>query len=495
MTTSKSSVPLGKPNSDLESENASGARLLLICHGEGMQHRYSDLHGVNSGLTAAGWEQVEKLSDWLRAHEPIDALYCGSLLQSRLTAQRIGQGVGMHVSVLSDLPRVTAHASPLNQGARTGATLITAAGGRSAERGEAGGEQRLSLITAIDKALRDHLDGTVALITNAENIRAVIRYVLDANDTGIEIEHTSISCLRLVGDAWTLAYVNRRQHLPTFAVHPGDHREPASAGSDQEEEDVGAVIAVYNRVAGEDAARKAADDRERILNLLDFVRLPGGLDVLDVGTGLGVLAVMLAEQGAESVIGVDVSPGMLEQAEYLRLSHPSDTTGRVSFRFARLQTLPFFDERFDAVFCRLVLNHFRAPQRTVREIVRVLKPGGIFVMAELLSVDDPVKRATQNAIEERRNPSHVAARSAEQYNRLITEASLEIVDTASVSVEREMEEWLQAYRTPPAEAATVIEMVEAGMETDAAGINARRRGGRIEFLQRMYYLKAAKPAG
>ena len=145
--------------------------------------------------------------------------------------------------------------------------------------------------------------------------------------------------------------------------------------------------------------------------------------------------------------------------------------------------------------CRLVLNHFRTPQRTVNELVRVLRPGGVFAMAELLSVDDPVKRATQNAIEERRNPSHVAARTADQYNRIATDAGLQIVDTASVSIERELDEWLQAYRTPPGDAATVIDMIEAGMETDAAGINARKRGGRIEFQQRMYYLKAVKPAG
>jgi hypothetical protein len=104
-----------------------------------------------------------------------------------------------------------------------------------------------------------------------------------------------------------------------------------------------------------------------------------------------------------------------------------------------------------------------------------------------------VKRATQNAIEERRNPAHVAARSAEQYDKMITDAGLEIEKTESVGIPRNMREWLNAYHTPDAVAATVIEMVEAGLETDAAGIGARRRGTSIEFVQRMYYLKAIKP--
>jgi SAM-dependent methyltransferase len=184
---------------------------------------------------------------------------------------------------------------------------------------------------------------------------------------------------------------------------------------------------------------------------------------------------------------------MLEQAEYLRLSQPSDTTNRVSYRLANLQMLPFPNEFFDVVTCRLVLNHFHSPQRIVEEFVRVLRPGGIFLMAELLSVADPVKRATQNAIEERRNPAHVAARSAEQYDKMITDAGLEIEKTESIDIPRNLREWLNAYHTPDAVAATVIEMVEAGLETDAAGIGARRRGASIEFVQRMYYLKATKP--
>jgi ubiquinone/menaquinone biosynthesis C-methylase UbiE len=164
----------------------------------------------------------------------------------------------------------------------------------------------------------------------------------------------------------------------------------------------------------------------------------------------------------------------------------------VSFRLAPAHALPFRDESFDAVFCRLLLNHMRRPERLVRELVRVLKPGGVLVLAELLSVDNPVKRATQNAIEERRNPSHVAARSVDQYNKLITDAGLAIEAKETISFERELEEWLAAYHTDRADAVVVREMIEAGLETDAAGINARRQGNTLVFEQRMYYLKAVK---
>ncbi len=185
---------------------------------------------------------------------------------------------------------------------------------------------------------------------------------------------------------------------------------------------------------------------------------------------------------------------MLEQAGLLRLSSRAIGAGALASACDNANC-PLTSETFDLVTCRLVLNHARAPERIVNEAVRVLKPGGFLLLAELLSVDNPVKRATQNAIEERRNPSHVAARSAEQYAKLVTDAGLEIAAKQAVTLERELEEWLAAYRIEKTDGAVVREMMEASLETDAAGINARRHGNTIEFVQRMYYIKAIKPAG
>lgn len=486
---SDSSAQQGKPIRDPGSDKPSGVKLLLICHGEGMQHRYADLGNVNSGLTARGWEEVEALANWLSTHETLRALYSGPLLQSRLTAQRIGQASGLSVSTLRNLPR--SQEGNEESGAQPAPVNGEPLDGDKRTNGIEGG---LLQISPLDTILSEHPVGTIALVASPENIRQVLRMFLAASDAPMDIDHTSISALQQKEGRWSLAYINRREHVPAPVLAPAAEKEQQVDVAEQEE-DIGSVLSVYDRVAAEDVAAKASDDRERINDLLKFANLPDGLEVLDAGTGLGVLALMLAEEGAESVIGVDISPGMLEQAEYLRLSQPTETTNRVSYRLSRLESLPFADERFDAVSCRLVLNHFRSPERIVREFVRVLKPNGIFIMAELLSVDDPVKRATQNAIEERRNPSHVAARSAEQYDKMVTEAGLEIVDTASANIDRNLREWLEAYRTPTAVASTVIEMVEAGLETDAAGIEARKRGDRIEFVQRMYYLKAIKPAG
>jgi len=138
----------------------------------------------------------------------------------------------------------------------------------------------------------------------------------------------------------------------------------------------------------------------------------------------------------------------------------------------------------------LHLNH--KPEKIVQEAFRILKHDGVFVLAGLLCADDPVKRATQNVIEERRNPCHVAARSAEYYRKLLTDIGLTIQEEETAIFARELEEWLDELQTSEDVRATVRGMMEASLETDAAGINARRDDEQLLFDQRLIYLKAVK---
>jgi hypothetical protein len=62
----------------------------------------------------------------------------------------------------------------------------------------------------------------------------------------------------------------------------------------------------------------------------------------------------------------------------------------------------------------------------------------------------------------------------------------------AVAFDRELDEWLDDLQTEPANRALVREMIEAGLETDASGLHARRQAGRILFDQRVYYLRAVK---
>ena len=459
-------------------------RVLLICHAEDMHDLYDYLGNESSGLTARGWEQADVLATWLHTHELIDALFCDSLLQCRLTAQRVGQAMTLSVSVARELPTCAppvwsnsngeeAHSfRAISPSAETASTDIDA------------------LITGLDKLLAEHWGSTVAVVTCAANVVGLLRHLSGSQSLDVQVSHTGITEAAYVGGRWRVNYVNRCPHLPPPVVTPRHAREDVQ--TPEELEDLSTIIDVYHHVAQVDLTSKRQDDMQRLRRLVAFAKLPPDARVLDLGAGIGLLPILLAEDGAKSVVGIDISPAMLEQAEYFRLSQPGAGAANVSYRLAPGHALPFHNETFDVVMCRLVLNHVRRADRILNEITRVLRPGGYLVLAELLGADNPVKRATQNAIEERRNPAHVSARGQEQYGKLLADAGLTVETKEVVTVERELEEWLSAYAPDKADAAAVREMIEAGLETDAAGINARRQNSTLIFDQRMYYAKAVK---
>lgn len=105
--------------------------------------------------------------------------------------------------------------------------------------------------------------------------------------------------------------------------------------------------------------------------LKKLIATKDGLKTLDIGTGTGFLAMMLAELGCESY-GVDVAEDMLE----LGRQHAKERQVNVNYQFAAGEDLPFEDETFDAVVnCRVIWT-LVDPQISMKEWKRVLKKGG-----------------------------------------------------------------------------------------------------------------------
>ena len=104
--------------------------------------------------------------------------------------------------------------------------------------------------------------------------------------------------------------------------------------------------------------------------------LPEGrsLDILDVGTGTGFFAVLLAQQG-HRVEGIDLTPAMLEEARRLAKQRNLDIT----FREMDAQNLAYPDDTFDVVISRNLTWTLPDPERAYASWFRVLKPGGVLL--------------------------------------------------------------------------------------------------------------------
>jgi 2-polyprenyl-6-hydroxyphenyl methylase/3-demethylubiquinone-9 3-methyltransferase len=100
---------------------------------------------------------------------------------------------------------------------------------------------------------------------------------------------------------------------------------------------------------------------------------PSELSLLDVGCGGGFLSEEFAKSGF-CVTGVDSSAATLQTAQ----NHAEQAKLDIKYVNGRAEALPFDDATFDVVTCCDVLEHVSDLDVVVKEIARVLKPGGIF---------------------------------------------------------------------------------------------------------------------
>lgn len=109
--------------------------------------------------------------------------------------------------------------------------------------------------------------------------------------------------------------------------------------------------------------------------------LRSGMSLLDCGCGPGSITVGFAETVAPGqVIGIDLSETQTEQAGALAREKGIDN---VRFDVASIYELPFSDDTFDAAFAHHVFLHLAEPQKALKEMRRVLKPGGVVGVKEI----------------------------------------------------------------------------------------------------------------
>lgn len=251
------------------------------------------------------------------------------------------------------------------------------------------------------------------------------------------------------------------------------------------------VRAEFNKQAPLYASAAAVSNPERHARLLAFVDPPAGGRMLDVATGPGYIAATFASR-CQEVIGIDLTPNQIAQAERLRAERGLDN---VRFQVGDAENLPFPAESFDLVSCGWAFHHFPLPGRVLAEMARVGRAGGLVVLDDVTSVENPTRAGYHNAVERLRDPSHTRALPLSELFRRLDEAGLRPLRCETYALDQEVEGWLTRAQTPESRAAVVREWLTADAEAQGqlSGIDTRWQDGALHFTHTLVRLVARKP--
>ena len=117
--------------------------------------------------------------------------------------------------------------------------------------------------------------------------------------------------------------------------------------------------------------------RKKVVNI---VKGSNPNTILDIATGTGDLAIALAGTDANKIIGLDISSGMLEIGK--QKVTKKGLENRIEMVWGDSESMPFEDNTFDAITVAFGIRNFETLENGLKEILRVLKPGGRFVILE-----------------------------------------------------------------------------------------------------------------
>lgn len=172
--------------------------------------------------------------------------------------------------------------------------------------------------------------------------------------------------------------------------------------------------------------------------LIEWLNPKSHWTVLDVATGGGHVTKHISPHVAH-VISTDLTSEMLAAAR----NHIIEDNQNVSFVVADAETLPFLNDSFNAVTCRIAAHHFPDPEKFVNESERVLKQDGFLLLIDnVVAADDQLDEFI-NKLEKLRDESHVRCYSIAEWTEWGQKAGLEIVKSTVRKKTLEFPTWVR----------------------------------------------------
>ena len=185
--------------------------------------------------------------------------------------------------------------------------------------------------------------------------------------------------------------------------------------------------------------------------------------VLDLGCGAGHVSFHVAPR-ARQVVAYDLSSEMLDVVARAAAERGLDN---IVTRQGVAERLPFEDESFDYVLSRYSAHHWRDFEAGLREVARVLKPGGIAAFVDAVSPGLPLLDTYLQATELVRDPSHVRDYSRAEWEGAMVRVGLRPGSVSVHQVRLEFASWVERMRTPKVQV-DAIRALQAAMSESVA---------------------------
>ena len=227
--------------------------------------------------------------------------------------------------------------------------------------------------------------------------------------------------------------------LPLLLKKPKDNAMTTRSHHDNVEKQFGSQASAYLTSAVHASGRDLQRLAER---LADFPQA----HVLDMGCGAGHASFAAAGQVAQ-VTAYDLSSQMLDVVA--QAARDKGFTN-IATQQGYAESLPFADASFDVAISRYSAHHWHDVGQALREVKRVLKPGGVMIIMDVMSPGHPVRDVWLQTVEALRDTSHVRNYSSGEWLAMASEAGLVINHLLTDRLPLEFSSWVARMRTPAA---------------------------------------------
>ncbi|MGH9709671.1 MAG: class I SAM-dependent methyltransferase, partial [Candidatus Acidiferrales bacterium] len=253
--------------------------------------------------------------------------------------------------------------------------------------------------------------------------------------------------------------------------HKQSNEESQANPQEAQQKQMDLVRDRFTRTASVFADFALVDRTAEAEHLLELIAPSGNERALDVACGPGTLARIFAPR-VRWIGGLDLTPAMLERAR-----KDAAATHIENFRPLRGNALgmPFHAATFDIVITSYSIHHLPDAVAAIREIARILKPGGKFGLLDMVVSEEPSRAAACNHIEWVRDPSHTRALTITEFERLLTSSGFNVVARDTEDHPRSLDKWMHTagWKRGDAVYENVRRLLETSIPGDTAGLRPR----------------------